>query len=493
MLVRLCTISSFTLLVAVSAGCSFYRSAPPCYEDSHCSNSDYYCEEETQTCRLLSSRPSSQSASFEDDVQSDSGSISGQDAGSVVGKDAGHVAGDGGMQPVDSGFEPSDAGAGSGGSDGGDAGSGQFSDGGVLDGGALPLDAGPFHLDGGTDVQPPLNVDGGGPDAGVPPHDSGVEIFMDSGLVDEDGGFVSPGCLLDSYAFTLPIYVQYNGQSFNSYALSFFLNTEALIEDGKLQQDCEDIRIVDSSGNELPSFVETGCGEQSTKIWVSVDLPSSLTTQTPFLYVQYGNVDASSQDDRDEIFLLYETFDDQSSFDDWEWLTDDYQMGHDEGAFAALVLFGDPPVLTAAMTAALASCSSSPFDGVEAYGRRDLNLPNATYCIDVRARSDVTDFLWNSTAQMRTIIYTDGTKHVDDATTCSSMGCDEEGDWIDYALKVSSSIGHLRLGGRASDCTYGVTFFDSATVRRCMNDDTNLQVMVSNDDEENCLDQDSDD
>ncbi len=70
------------------------------------------------------------------------------------------------------------------------------------------------------------------------------------------------------------------------------IDTASLINQGKLQSNCNDLRFVDSDNSTLLNFwIEGGCNSSTTNIWVRIpSLPSGGKT----IYMYYGNSSASS-------------------------------------------------------------------------------------------------------------------------------------------------------------------------------------------------------
>jgi len=67
-------------------------------------------------------------------------------------------------------------------------------------------------------------------------------------------------------------------------------NTKSLIDAEKLQNDCDDLRFVDSDDSTLlPYWIEGGCNSSQTQVWVRIpNLPASGKT----IYMYYGNESA---------------------------------------------------------------------------------------------------------------------------------------------------------------------------------------------------------
>lgn len=83
-------------------------------------------------------------------------------------------------------------------------------------------------------------------------------------------------------------------ESFNNFQLLITLDTASLINQGKLQSFCQDIRFTDYDETTLlPYWIETGCNTKETKIWVKI--PSLPGDSSKNLYLYYGNPKAESQ------------------------------------------------------------------------------------------------------------------------------------------------------------------------------------------------------
>lgn len=98
-----------------------------------------------------------------------------------------------------------------------------------------------------------------------------------------------------SWEYRKPIDVsEDSGSTLNNYLIKLTVDTDALINNGKMQSDCGDIRFVDSDDvTSLDYWVRSGCGTSSTDIWIQVPKLSGGSTETIYMY--YGNSGASSQ------------------------------------------------------------------------------------------------------------------------------------------------------------------------------------------------------
>jgi len=103
------------------------------------------------------------------------------------------------------------------------------------------------------------------------------------------------------------------GTTLTDFQVSINIGTSALINSGKMKTDCSDLRITDTNGKLLPHWIEEnnpGCNTPTdTKVWVKVpNLPSSGGT----VYVYYGNSTASSTQAPNNVFDLFDDFNDNS-------------------------------------------------------------------------------------------------------------------------------------------------------------------------------------
>ncbi len=114
----------------------------------------------------------------------------------------------------------------------------------------------------------------------------------------------------DSYTYRQRVPISNSGSILTNYQVSLILNTASLITAGKMQSDCDDIRIVSENGAVLPHWIEEnnpGCNQTTTKIWTKV--PSIPTTGTN-IYLYYGNTNATNAQSGDNVFLFFDDFND---------------------------------------------------------------------------------------------------------------------------------------------------------------------------------------
>jgi len=113
-----------------------------------------------------------------------------------------------------------------------------------------------------------------------------------------------------NFTYRKPITINSNS-SLTDYQINLTIDTQTLISQGKMQEDCDDIRFTDSAGNKLNYYLESGCNTSSTKIWVKVPSISAGTT-TIFMY--YGNPEAESESNETATFDFFDDFNGDTKF-----------------------------------------------------------------------------------------------------------------------------------------------------------------------------------
>jgi hypothetical protein len=97
------------------------------------------------------------------------------------------------------------------------------------------------------------------------------------------------------------------------------IDTQSLIEDEKMQNDCDDLRFLDSDNEtNLDFWIEGGCNTQSTQVWVMIP---SLPKDGKIIYAYYGNEKApNSEIQWSGEFIMFSDSTDCS--DGWEKATE---------------------------------------------------------------------------------------------------------------------------------------------------------------------------
>lgn len=112
----------------------------------------------------------------------------------------------------------------------------------------------------------------------------------------------------DQWGYRQTVAITNSGAAQTDFQVSISVDTATLITAGKMQSDCDDIRITDVSGKILANWIETGtnaCNTATTAIWTKV--PSISTTGTT-VYLYYGNSSAVSTQNGNQVFLFFDDF-----------------------------------------------------------------------------------------------------------------------------------------------------------------------------------------
>lgn len=99
-----------------------------------------------------------------------------------------------------------------------------------------------------------------------------------------------------------------SGGNLTDYQIKIFLNSSSLISAGKLQSDCDDIKITDHLGKTLPHWIESGsntCNTTTTAIWTKVPF---IPTSNGVVYLYYGNANASNSQNGTNVFPVFGDF-----------------------------------------------------------------------------------------------------------------------------------------------------------------------------------------
>lgn len=116
----------------------------------------------------------------------------------------------------------------------------------------------------------------------------------------------------DAWAYRQRIDITNTGSAQTNYQIAISISTAALITAGKLQGDCDDIRITDVNGKLLPHWIQTNvynCNSSATKIWVKVpSIAAAASGNTTSLYLYYGNPSASNVESGGRVFNYFEDF-----------------------------------------------------------------------------------------------------------------------------------------------------------------------------------------
>ncbi|MDD3102263.1 MAG: DUF2341 domain-containing protein [Patescibacteria group bacterium] len=117
--------------------------------------------------------------------------------------------------------------------------------------------------------------------------------------------------ILGSWQYQWPLTINNTGGALSDYQFKIDdLDTQALVLAGKMEDDCADIRFIDSDGTTaLNYWIESGtCNTATTDIWVKVPSISASSTKTIYLY--YGNAEAENAASGDDTFVFFDDFED---------------------------------------------------------------------------------------------------------------------------------------------------------------------------------------
>src|SRR3989338_3647163 len=112
----------------------------------------------------------------------------------------------------------------------------------------------------------------------------------------------------DSWGYRQTVAITNSGSAQTDFQVAITLDSATLITAGKMQSDCDDIRVTDVGGNLLKHVVEEGsapCNNAATKIWVKVP---SIPTSGVTLFVYYGNPGGTNVEDGSRVFAFFDNF-----------------------------------------------------------------------------------------------------------------------------------------------------------------------------------------
>ena len=137
---------------------------------------------------------------------------------------------------------------------------------------------------------------------------TGADKYGDTGNICSKS--VRPPCIPwwnASWQYKTRVRVSNDGsETLTGYQVKIVMDTATLITAGKMQADCDDIRVVNTDQNaELDFWINPETiNTTTTEIWAKVAIPSSGTT----LYVYYGNSSATSASSGADTFEFFDDF-----------------------------------------------------------------------------------------------------------------------------------------------------------------------------------------
>ncbi|MFH1187102.1 MAG: DUF2341 domain-containing protein [Candidatus Levyibacteriota bacterium] len=121
-----------------------------------------------------------------------------------------------------------------------------------------------------------------------------------------------------SWGYRQTVNITNSGSTQTDFQVAITLDTATLITAGKMQSDCDDIRITGINGEILPYWIEEGsapCNNASTKIWTKAP---SIPTSGAVIYVYYGNPSAPSTQNGSKVFDFFDDFN-KTTLDASKW------------------------------------------------------------------------------------------------------------------------------------------------------------------------------
>ena len=144
-------------------------------------------------------------------------------------------------------------------------------------------------------------------------------------------GAPNPALFPDSTRFGRVITIDNTGGAeLTNYQVLYQLDTETLINENKLQADCDDIRFTNATDdNQLDYWIETGttnaCDTANTNIWVEIPtIPANATTR---MYLYYGNAALAIGSNGATTFPFFDTF---TSFNSSIWTSTNGASGYSQ-------------------------------------------------------------------------------------------------------------------------------------------------------------------
>lgn len=121
-----------------------------------------------------------------------------------------------------------------------------------------------------------------------------------------------------------------SGQDLINHQTRIEMNTSELVSRGDLQASCEDLRFIDSDDSDsLDYWLESGCGTESTTVWVEV--PELSANEEKRIYAYYGNDQASSGTDGNSTFMVFDDFTGDTISEQWTDINSGTSLSQSEG------------------------------------------------------------------------------------------------------------------------------------------------------------------
>lgn len=120
---------------------------------------------------------------------------------------------------------------------------------------------------------------------------------------------------MKGWKYKQPIKITNNANQ-NLVHVDLIINTAELISAGKMKPDGGDIRFQDENKNNLPYFIEGGINTTNTLI--KIKIPPLPPNNSKFVYLFYGNPNANSESNPDNVYYFYDHFE-GTTLDNNKW------------------------------------------------------------------------------------------------------------------------------------------------------------------------------
>ncbi|MFH1959580.1 MAG: DUF2341 domain-containing protein, partial [Patescibacteria group bacterium] len=252
------------------------------------------------------------------------------------------------------------------------------------------------------------------------------------------------GWFNDGWGYRKSVAITNAGADQTDYQVAITLDTAALITAGKMQSDCDDIRITDHQGKVLPYWIEESgayaCNDSDTKIWTKAP---SLPTSGATILVYYGNSSATSATSGDSTFEFFDDFS-SPSIDSAKWTqgTIGTTTGTDFSQASGLLSDGNTNRYIQSTTAYTGNYAAS----------------TRVYTTTSAANGYTTVGFWASTSNNFGILDHNGTTYIRNDSSWPNYSYNGSGQWNRDEVRVTgTSATHWRTGETSGSTTAGNT------------------------------------
>jgi len=235
-----------------------------------------------------------------------------------------------------------------------------------------------------------------------------------------------------------------SGSDLTDFQVSIDIGTSALIAAGKMQSDCDDIRITDQNGNLLPYWIEEnnpGCNQVTdTKIWVKA--PSLPTSGAP-IYFYYGNTSATSAQNGNDVFEFFDDFN-GSTIDTNKWT-----QGTTNPTSGTQFTISGGNLIGGNQNRYLQSINS--FTG-------NYITKSRTYTTTPNSNGFMVVGFWASTSNSLGILDHNGTSYYRNDSTWGGFALNGNSQWTNNSVKnIGTSANYSRIGNTSGSVSGNLT------------------------------------